>query len=171
MYISRSPLRISLGGGGTDLPSWYSKYESFFISAAINKYIFITVSNRSFDKKFWLSYSDVEISDDLNSIRHDILKEVLEYFKKSSNNFNDGIEIHTISEVPGRSGLGSSGALSSGLFYILSNFFHVDLSKKNIADLACDLEINILNSGSGKQDQFISTLGGLRFLKLIKLET
>ena len=119
MIYVKSPLRISMGGGGTDLPWWYSKHNGYVLSFAIDKYVHLIGAKRAFDKKIWLSYSRTEICEKIEEIKNEIFKTSLRY-KKVKN----GIEIHTISDVPGNSGLGSSGAFTSALIYFL------DLLKK-----------------------------------------
>jgi len=162
----RVPLRIPLAGGGTDLPSWYEKHGSFFLSAAINKYIYITGSMREFDEKYWLSYSKVEVVDSISEIKHDLYRKAIENFVSDFDNENLGMEIHSISEVPGNSGLGSSGAFTVGVLSLLNSLKNKDLTKKEIAELACKIEINELNKSSGKQDQYIATYGGIRSFKI-----
>jgi len=164
----RVPLRFPLGGGGTDLPSWYEKHGSFFLSTAINQYIYFTGSVREFDKKYWLSYSRVEVVDEMSEIKHDLFKKAFEYFLTDINDRNTGIEVHSISEVPGNSGLGSSGAFTVGILSLLNSLKNRDLTKKEIAELACKIEMKDLNKSSGKQDQYISTFGGIRGFKINK---
>jgi len=166
MKIVRIPLRISLGGGGTDLPFWYKKHGSFFMSAAIDKYIYFTGSERSFDNKIWLGYSLTEIADSISDIKHELFGATLEQFNNKYNFFSNGLEIHSISDVPGKSGLGSSGAFICGLIYLINSIKHLDLVKKDIAELACYIEMELLKKSSGKQDQFISCMGGIKSFKI-----
>lgn len=168
MNIIKVPLRIPLGGGGTDLPEWYTKNGSFFLSASINKYIYLTISTRPFDKKIWLSYSDVELCDNYSEVKHKLFNSVLDLFAEKFNQYSNGIEIHSISEVPGKSGLGSSGSFTVGLIYLLNNFINGDLLRQDIAEMACDIEMNKLKNGSGKQDQYIAAYGGIRLFSIDK---
>ena len=161
MIIIRVPLRISLGGGGTDLPSWYSKNGGFLISASINKYIYLSGSFRNYDKKFWLSYSNVEICNSINEIKHNIFKNVLKKYT-----FNKGIEIHSISEVPGGSGLGSSGSFTVGLIKLLNVMSKIEMTKKEIAEKAAYIEMFELKSECGKQDQYVASHGGIISMKI-----
>ena len=163
MIYVKSPLRISMGGGGTDLPWWYSKHSGYVISFAIDKYVHLIGAKRVFDKKIWLSYSKTEICEKINEIKNEIFKESLKLKK-----INNSIEIHTISDVPGNSGLGSSGAFTSALIYFLNLLKDKKISKSEIATTACKIEMEILKKNSGKQDQFISTFGGLREIKINK---
>lgn len=159
MIIARVPLRISLGGGGTDLFHWYKKHKSFLVTSTINKFIYVTVSNRDLTKDFWLSYSKIENLKEKNKIKHSIVKKILhKYLKKK------GLEIHTISEVPSNSGLGSSGALSVGLIQSLVCHSKKRISRKNLAEKAVNIEMELNKKAAGKQDQYASAYGG--FIKL-----
>jgi D-glycero-alpha-D-manno-heptose-7-phosphate kinase len=156
MIIVRAPLRISLGGGGTDLPSWYEKHGGAFLSASINKYIYMTGSERLSDKKFWLSYSQTEVCDAIDDIKHSFFRACLARYR-----FSTGIEIHSISEVPGNSGLGSSGAFLVGCLTLLNALGKIEMSRGEVAELACRIEMLDLKKASGKQDQYISAIGGI----------
>ena len=156
MIIVRAPLRISLGGGGTDLPSWYERHGGFFVSASINKFIYLTGSERLTDKKLWLSYSQTEICENIGEIQHSFLRACLSHY-----NFKTGIEIHSISEVPGNSGLGSSGAFLVGCLTLLNAMEKVEMSRQDLAELACRIEMVDLKKSSGKQDQYMSAIGGI----------
>lgn len=155
MIISRAPLRISFVGGGTDLPRYASKYGGEVISGAIDKYVYVTV-NHKFDGKISLRYSKTECVDKINDLKHDIVRECLRYMK-----IKGGIEIVTISDVPMRgSGLGSSSALTVALLIALAKYKGKTYSKRDIANMACEIEIDILKAPIGKQDQFASAVGG-----------
>ena len=156
MIISRSPLRITLGGGGTDLPGWYAQHGGFLISAAINKYIYLSGSNRVFDKKLWLSYSKIEICDSISEISHEIIATVLKNYT-----IHNGIEIHSISEVTGGSGLGSSGTFTVGLIHLLNTMFKKDMTRRELAEKAAYTEMIELKKYCGKQDQYIASYGGI----------
>ena len=159
----RAPLRITLGGGGTDLPSWYEEHGGFLISASINKYIYLTGSKRPFDQKIWLSYSDVEICDTVDEIKHDIFAECLKKYYR-----NGGIEIHSISEVTGGSGLGSSGTFTVALLKLLHKLDNTNIPAKELAELACHIEMIDLNGACGKQDQYIAAHGGIVSMEIDK---
>lgn len=156
MKFIRSPLRITLGGGGTDLPSWYSQYGGFLISAAINKYIYLTGCERPFDQRFWLSYSKVENCASPDEVKHDLLAEVLKLYS-----LKNGIEIHSVSELPGSSGMGSSGSLLVAAITLLNSVKKIESSRQEIAELACKIEMEYLKRSSGKQDQYIAAFGGI----------
>ena len=155
MIIIRSPLRISIGGGGTDVPSYYKEKESFFISAAINKYVYVTIT-KPFEKGIYLKYSQIEKKNRISDINHKIIKEVL---KKELN--ENRIEITTLTDIPAKTGLGSSGSFSTALIRAMYSYNQKTIDKRDLAELACDIEINKLKQPSGKQDQYISVYGGI----------
>lgn len=157
MILSRSPLRISVGGGGTDLPSYYNFHDGFVIAAAINKYVYVTIT-KPFTKGIYLKYSNIEKTNNILEIKHPIIKEVL----KRQEFLSDQIEITTLADVPSGTGLGSSGSFTSALIQALSCYNKKIISKKDIAELACHIEIDCLNEPVGKQDQYISTFGGIK---------
>ena len=163
MLIVRVPLRISLGGGGTDLYNWYSKHGSFLITATINKFIYITLSQRNLEKDFWLSYSKIENLKNLKQIKHSIIKKILFKYRNLNN-----LEIHTISEVPSNSGLGSSGSLSVGLIQALNLLSKNKISSKLLAEKSIDIEMSQNKKNAGKQDQYAAAYGGLLKLSINK---
>jgi D-glycero-alpha-D-manno-heptose-7-phosphate kinase len=156
MIISRSPLRVSLGGGGTDLPSYSSKFGGLLITAAINKYVYVT-TNRPFRQEVILKYSTVEILDSIEKINHPIIREVL----KMLNLKTPQIEISTIADVPAGTGLGSSGSFTTALIKALYAHYRKNIHPKELAELACEIEIIKLGEPIGKQDQYISAFGGI----------
>ncbi len=156
MRIVRAPLRITLGGGGTDLPGYYEKYGGFLISAAINKFIYLTGSSRPFDRKFWLSYSKLEVVEDAKDIHHELFRKSLEKY-----HFKTGVEIHSISEVPGNSGMGSSGTFTVGVLTLLNSLSKIEVSRKEVAETACQIEMVELGRSCGKQDQYVAAMGGI----------
>ena len=162
MIIIRSPLRISIGGGGTDIPSYYEKKGSFFISAAINKYVFVTITE-PFEKGIYLKYSQIEKTNNVKNIKHKIIREVLKNEIKKNK-----IEITTLTDIPAKTGLGSSGSFSTALIKALYSFNGKMISKRELAEKACDIEINKLKLPSGKQDQYISAYGGISEFKINK---
>jgi D-glycero-alpha-D-manno-heptose-7-phosphate kinase len=156
MRIARAPLRITLGGGGTDLPGYYEKYGGFLITAAINKFIYMTISRRPFDKKLWLSYSRLEVCDRAAEVQHDLLRKCLEKYT-----FSTGIEIHSISDVPGNSGLGSSGAFVVCLLTLLNSLSKKEHTRSEVAEAASAIEMVELDKSCGKQDHYAAALGGI----------
>ena len=155
MIIVRSPLRISLGGGGTDIPSYYKVKEAFFISASINKYVYVTITD-PFEKGIYLKYSKIEKKQKIEKINHKIIKEVLRENLKENK-----IEITTLTDIPAKTGLGSSGSFTTALIKAVYSFNQKMIGRRELAEKACDIEINKLKLPSGKQDQYISVYGGL----------
>lgn len=156
MLIARSPLRISLGGGGTDLPSYSSEFGGYLIAGAINKYVYVTV-NRPFQQEIVLKYSTIEKRHNLDSIDHPIIREVL----KTLNLRTPQIEISSIADIPAGTGLGSSGSFTTALIKALYAHYRKSIHPRELAELACEIEIGKLNEPIGKQDQYIAAFGGL----------
>ena len=156
MLISRSPLRVTLGGGGTDLPSYYKKKNGFLISAAIDKYVYVTIT-RPFKQGIYLKYSKIEKVKKVSEIFHPIIKEVL----KEQNFKKPQIEITTLTDIPAGTGLGSSGSFTTALIKALYFYKNRRIQTKDLAEKACDIELNKLKEPIGKQDQYISAYGGI----------
>jgi len=163
VIITRSPLRITLGGGGTDLPSYYNKFGGFLISAAINKYVYTSVLE-PYANGIYLKYSKREKTNSIEKIKHPIIKEVLKKFRKNSKR----IEITTLAEIPSGTGLGSSGSFTTSLMKCMYLYNKRNISKHKLAEEACDIEINKLKEPVGKQDQFIASYGGIKIFKIDK---
>ncbi len=161
MILTKTPLRISLGGGGTDLPVWYKNHGSFLISMTINKYIYVTATKRKYDNRIWLSYSHNEIVQNISKIKNEYLKACIKKIKKPG-----GLEIHTISDVPGSSGLGSSGAFLVGVNSALMKLYNIKYNKKYLAELSCEIEMDELKKDCGKQDQYSSVYGGINSINI-----
>jgi len=157
MIIARSPLRISLGGGGTDLASYYRENGGFLLAAAIDKYVYVTVT-KPFTSGIFLKYSEIETTNDINDVKHNIIREALRIYHNKS---NPQIEITTLSDIPTGTGLGSSGSFTSALVKALNAFNRLHISQEEIAQVACDIEINKLGEPIGKQDQYIASYGGI----------
>jgi D-glycero-alpha-D-manno-heptose-7-phosphate kinase len=160
MIIVRAPLRIPLGGGGTDLPSYYSQFGGEWISAAIDKYVYVAI-NRGFHKGFKIRYSKTEEVEKPDQIQHPIFKEAIKLL-----NIGGGIEIVSVADVPTNTGLGSSGSFTVALLTALHAFLRDtsqdDLpTRKDIAEQACHIAMNLLKEPSGKQDEYISAYGGV----------
>jgi D-glycero-alpha-D-manno-heptose-7-phosphate kinase len=162
MIISRSPVRITLGGGGTDLPSYYSKYGGALIAAAINKYTFVTAHTR-FDDDIKLNYSKTEQVKSVDEIKHNIFREGLIRLK-----IKKGIELTSLSDIPSSSGLGTSGSFTIALLNALHSYKKEFISQEKLAKQACKIEIEILKEPIGKQDQYMSAFGGITSLKFAK---
>jgi D-glycero-alpha-D-manno-heptose-7-phosphate kinase len=156
MIITRSPLRISLGGGGTDLPSYYQHHGGHVVSAAIDKYVYVNVS-RSFQKGIILKYSKLEKVERVSDIQHPIFREALDFLSI----VDPQIEITSIADVPSGTGLGSSGSFTTALLKSLHTYYRQTLLTHDLANMACHIELDKLNEPIGKQDQFISAYGGI----------
>ena len=156
MIITRSPLRVSLGGGGTDLESYYGTYGGSVLAMAINKYVYVA-TNKKFTAGFTLKYSSIEEANEIGSIKHPILRESLKRVCPSM----DYLEITTIADIPAGTGLGSSGSFTTALLKNLYELKGEISTQETIARSACEIEIDILNEPIGKQDQYIAAYGGL----------
>jgi D-glycero-alpha-D-manno-heptose-7-phosphate kinase len=156
MIITRSPLRISLGGGGTDLPSYYRDHGGFLIAAAINCYVYIAINERFVDG-FFLKYSEHEHAATLDEIRHPIIREALRLVGVRATN----LEIASMADIPAGTGLGSSGSFTTALLRALHTRERNWLHPVDLAEQACKLEMEILAQPVGKQDQYISAVGGV----------
>ena len=155
MIITRSPLRISLGGGGTDLPSYYREHTGFLIAAAIDKFVYITL-HRPFADEVIVKYSRMETVRDASEVQHPIVREALELLDIRSH-----IEITSIADIPAGTGLGSSGSFTTALLrglHVLKKSF---ISPSDLAEQACHIEIDRLGEPIGKQDQYIAAYGGI----------
>jgi D-glycero-alpha-D-manno-heptose-7-phosphate kinase len=155
MVITRTPLRISIGGGGTDLPSYYQQFGGYVISAAISQYIFVSI-NRMFSSGYLLKYSTLEAAEHVDDIQHPILREALR-----RHNGEGHIEIASLADVPAGTGLGSSGTFTVGLLRALHAFQRRPATPRDLAEEACDIEMNTLHRAIGKQDQYIAAFGGI----------
>jgi D-glycero-alpha-D-manno-heptose-7-phosphate kinase len=156
MIITRSPLRITLGGGGTDLPSYYRKFGGFLISAAIDKYVFITIM-RPFVPGIFLKYSHLEKVGDVDEVQHPIIREAV----RMLNFKTPQLEITTLADIPAGTGLGSSGSFTTALLKALFAHRRRLILPDELARLACQIELDILREPIGKQDQYIAAYGGI----------
>ena len=162
MIITKTPFRVSLCGGGSDLPAFYEENGGCVISTTIKKYMYIT-SHPSFDKhQTVLKYSKTEIVNDINKIEHSIFRECL---KEEG---LEGLEITSIADIPSGTGLGSSSAFTVGLIKNLKCHKREYISKQEVAEMACDMEINKLGNPIGKQDQYAAAFGGLNYYEFNK---
>src|ERR1700676_1790130 len=159
MITTRSPLRISLGGGGTDLPSYYRKHGGFLIAGAINKYVYVNVM-RPFTPGIYLKYSHLEHVDAVNEVQHPIIREAINMLGFRT----PQVEITTLADIPSGTGLGSSGSFTTALLKALYVHRMRQIEPKQLAELACEIEIDRLGEPIGKQDQYIAACGGLTCL-------
>jgi D-glycero-alpha-D-manno-heptose-7-phosphate kinase len=156
MLITRSPLRVSLGGGGTDLPSYYSQYGGFLVAAAIDKYVYIT-KHRTFKQEIVVKYSRLERVQSVDEIEHPIVREAL----KLTGVTDPHIELTSMADIPGGTGLGSSGSFTTALLKALHAFKKNIISPPELAAQACEIELDRLGEPIGKQDQYIAAIGGI----------
>lgn len=156
MIIARSPLRISLGGGGTDLPSYYNEHGGFLIAAAIDKYVYITIHRRFIDGLL-IKYSQLEEAAVIDDIKHPIVRESLRLVAQGATN----LEITSMADIPAGTGLGSSGSFTTGLLKALHTYQKGLIHPQQLAEEACHIELNVLREPIGKQDQFIAAYGGI----------
>jgi D-glycero-alpha-D-manno-heptose-7-phosphate kinase len=155
VIFSRAPLRISLGGGGTDLPSYYREHGGFIVSAAIDKYIYI-LAHTVFQRRYRMKYSELEEVDDVEQIRHPILREgLLRHWRGAP------LEIASVADVPAGTGMGSSGAYTVCLLKSLIRARHGAISPADLAEAACEIEMNVLGEPVGKQDPYVAAHGGI----------
>ena len=156
MIIGRSPLRITLGGGGTDLPSYYRKYGGFLIAGAINQYVYTTI-HQTYADEMLIRYSQIERAQSVVDIHHPIIREALFLTGVTGPN----IEITSIADQPAGTGLGSSGSFTTCLLKVLHKYKKCQIAPQQLAEMACHIELNLLKEPIGKQDQYIAAFGGV----------
>jgi D-glycero-alpha-D-manno-heptose-7-phosphate kinase len=156
VIISRTPFRLSLGGGGTDLPSYYRTYGGFFISGAVDRYMYISVSP-SFDRNsFRVSYSTTEIVAAADEVSHGAVREALRLL-----GVKKGLEIVSMADAPSCAGLGSSASFCVGFLTALHSYLRQEVPRKELAEEACHIAMDRLNEPSGKQDEYAASFGGI----------
>lgn len=155
VIFSRAPLRISLGGGGTDLPSYYREHGGFVVAGAIDKYVYMLI-HTEFQRRWRMKYSETEEVDDVREIRHPILRETL--LRRWNGN---PLEIASVADVPAGTGMGSSGAYTVCLIKGLAHARRTSTTPGMLAEAACEIEIDVLGDPVGKQDQYVAAHGGI----------
>src|SRR3974390_3002473 len=155
MIITRTPFRISLGGGGTDLPSFYSEHGGLILAVAIDKYMFMSVNSLIRDDKIRVRYTKSELVNHVDEVQHTLAREALRFF-----NISRGLEIVSIPDIPSGPGLGSSSSYLVGLLNALHVLVQDQASPEKLAEEACEIELGILKKPIGKQDQFMAAFGG-----------
>jgi len=163
MIITRTPFRVTLGGGGTDLPSYYSKYGGFIFSFALDKYMFIYVNRPIVDDLIRVKYSESETVSSLKELDHDIARACME-----KTGITKGLEITSMADIPAGSGLGSSSTYTVGLLNALHSMNRDYISLHDLAEEACYIEMNKLKNPIGKQDQFLAAYGGFTVMEIAK---
>jgi D-glycero-alpha-D-manno-heptose-7-phosphate kinase len=162
MIIARSPLRISLGGGGTDLPSYYEQHTGFLVAAAINKYVYITL-NETFTPGLLLKYSKLERVETRAQIEHPIIREAFSLLGIEDRS----LELASIADIPAGTGMGSSGSFTTALLKALNAWKKNLVHPSELAEQACEIELNRLREPIGKQDQYIAAYGGINCFKFL----
>ena len=158
MIITRTPLRVSFSGGGTDLSDFYLSDQGQVVSTAINKYVYITINRLTpyFKNRILLKYSQTELVDSIEEIEHPIIREAMRL-----TNVRDSVEISSMADIPSGTGLGSSSSFTVGLLHALHAFRSQYVSSRQLAEEACAIEIDVLREPIGKQDQYIAAYGGI----------
>jgi D-glycero-alpha-D-manno-heptose-7-phosphate kinase len=158
MILSRAPFRLPLGGGGTDLPSYYEKYECFLITAAVNKYMYLTINEPAIVHKIKINYSKVEIVevDEVDHIKHEIVRETLKHL-----NIRRPLEISSMADLAAGTGMGSSSSYAVALLKGLNSMLRRFISLEELAEEACKIEIEMIGKPIGKQDQYAASFGGI----------
>jgi len=162
MIITRSPLRISLGGGGTDLPSYYREHSGFVIAAAIDKYVYITL-HHTFVEDLIIKYSKIERVRTIDEVQHPIIREALRITSVEI----ASLEIASMADIPAGTGLGSSGSFTTGLLKALHAHNRHLVHPQELAEQACHIEIDLLHEPVGKQDQYIAAYGGITCFRFL----
>ena len=156
MIITRSPMRISLGGGGTDLPSYYREHAGFVVSAAIDKFVYLTL-HETFEQQFIIKYSKTERVQAVDEIKHPIIREALKLVPVAAPH----LEVVSLSDIPAGTGLGSSSSFTVALLRALHAHNKEFIPREQLAEEACHIEIELLGEPIGKQDQYIAAFGGI----------
>src|SRR5580700_1695391 len=155
VIFCRAPLRIPLGGGGTDLPSYYEEHGGFLLAGAIDKYVYMLV-HTVFQRRYRMKYSEIEEVDSISEIRHPILRETLRHHWRGN-----PLEIASLADVPAGTGLGSSGAFTVCLLKGLAHARSTSITPGQLAEAACEIEIDVLGEPVGKQDPYVAAHGGI----------
>jgi D-glycero-alpha-D-manno-heptose-7-phosphate kinase len=161
MIITKTPFRITLGGGGTDLPSFYREHGGFVLAAGIDKYMFLSVNTPILDDGIRVQYSQTEQVRSIDEVQHTLAREALRHFR-----VENGIEIVSIADIPAGTGLGSSSCYLVGLLNAMHTLMQSSISPERLADEACYIELELLGKPIGKQDQYMAALGGLTTLEI-----
>lgn len=161
MILTRTPFRVTLGGGGTDLPSFYCAHGGFILAVAIDKYMFLNVNTPIVDDKIRLRYTSSEIVDHVDDVQHTLAREALRFF-----GITNGIEIVSIADIPSGTGLGSSSSYLVGLLNALHTLLQSPATPGKVAEEACYIELEVLKKPIGKQDQYMASFGGLTALDI-----
>ncbi len=160
MIIVQTPVRVSFFGGGTDFPSFYRQEGGCVLSTAIDKYIFVTIKERRFDDRIWVSYTRTQIAESVDEVEHELIREAMRL-----TGTDGGVEITTMGDVPAGTGLGSSGTVTVGALNAMYAYKNRPVTAETLARQACRIELDILKHPGGVQDEYIAAYGGLRFME------
>lgn len=163
MIVTRTPFRVTLGGGGTDLPSYYSQHGGFIFAMGLDKYMYVTVNRPTVGSKIRLHYSQSEVVDDIDDLRHELAREALR-----AHGIRYGFEVASIADLPAGTGLGSSSCYLVGLLNALHHDRRDYVPLQDLAEEACHIELDILKQPIGKQDQYMAAYGGLTVLEIAR---
>jgi D-glycero-alpha-D-manno-heptose-7-phosphate kinase len=163
MIVTKTPFRVTLGGGGTDLPSFYEQYGGFVLAVAIDKYMFLNVNTPILDDGIRVQYSKTEIVNHVDEVQHTLAREALRFFR-----IENGIEIVSVADIPAGTGLGSSSCYLVGLLNAMHTLTQTPVSPSELAEEACHIELERLRKPIGKQDQYLAAFGGLTALDISK---
>lgn len=163
MILTRTPFRVTLGGGGTDLPSYYAKNGGFIFAMGIDKYMYVITNPPGVDRKIRLHYTQSEVVEHVSKVRHELAREALRF-----HSIEDGMEIASMADLPAGTGVGSSSAYLVGLLLALHQYRRDYVSLETLAEEACFIELNILKKPIGKQDQYMAAFGGLTVLEIMR---
>ncbi|MHB1861364.1 MAG: GHMP family kinase ATP-binding protein [Gemmatimonadaceae bacterium] len=163
MIVTRTPFRVTLGGGGTDLPSFYEKHGGLIFAMGINKYMYVMTNPPGVDRKIRLHYTQSEVANHVSEVRHDLVREALRF-----HGIEDGMEIGSMADLPAGTGVGSSSAYLVGLLLALHQYRRAFVSLETLAEEACYIELNVLRKPIGKQDQYMAAFGGLTTIEIMR---
>src|SRR5581483_11306156 len=163
MIITKTPFRVTLGGGGTDLPSFYREHEGFVLAVAIDKYMYLNVNTPILDDTIRVQYNQTELVKHVNDVQHTLAREALRYF-----HIDNGIEIVSVADIPAGTGLGSSSCYLVGLLNAMHSLTQTPISPERLAEEACQIELERLHKPIVKQDQYMAAFGGLTALHIEK---
>ena len=163
MIVARTPFRVTLGGGGTDLPSFYESHGGFILAMGLDKYMYVFMNRSLIEKKVVMHYTKSESVDHVSELKHELAREALRL-----NGIENHIEISSLADIPASTGLGSSSCYLVCLLMAIHAYKKEYVSLQSLAEEACHIELNILKKGIGKQDQFMAAFGGLTVLDISK---
>ncbi|MBI3273330.1 MAG: galactokinase [Planctomycetes bacterium] len=163
MIVTRTPFRVTLGGGGTDLPSFYEKHGGYLVSMGIDKYMYVVLNVPNADRKVRLHYTKSETVERAAELQHSLAREALRL-----HGIDDAIEIASVADLPAGTGLGSSSCYLVGLLLAIRSYLRVPVPLQDLAEEACHLELEVLKKPIGKQDQYMATYGGLTTLDIAR---